>query len=132
MKIVIIGTGYVGLSNAILLAQHNEVIAVDILQNKVDMINRSESPVLDNEIAEYLRNKKLNLIATTDCDNALSGADYVVIATPTDYDPVKKCFDTTSVENAFENELRVNPTAIIIIKSTIPVGYTKSLRKNIV
>lgn len=129
MKIAIAGTGYVGLSNAVLLAQHNEVYAVDVIQEKVDLINSKKSPIMDKEIEEYLTTKSLNLTATTDAEVAYKGAKYVVIATPTNYDPVKNYFDTSSVESVIELVLQVNPDAIMIIKSTIPVGYTKSVRQ---
>lgn len=129
MKIAIAGTGYVGLSNAILLAQNNEVYAVDVIQEKVDLINSKKSPIIDREIEEYLATKDLNLIATTDAEKAYTDAEYVVIATPTNYDPVKNYFDTSSVESVIELVLQVNPNAIMVIKSTIPVGYTKCIRE---
>lgn len=129
MKIVVAGTGYVGLSNAILLAQHNQVVAVDVLEQKVKMINEKISPIEDSEIKEYLSTKKLDLTATVDGDTAYVGADYVIISTPTNYDEKLNYFDTSSVESVVENVLRVNPKAIMIIKSTIPVGYTEELRK---
>ncbi|MCI8636203.1 MAG: nucleotide sugar dehydrogenase [Eubacterium sp.] len=129
MKIAIAGTGYVGLSNAILLAQHNEVYAVDILQQKVDLINQKKSPILDKEIEEYLSGKDLNLTATTDAAAAYRNADYVVIATPTNYDPVKNYFNTASVEAVIGLVLETNPDAIMVIKSTVPVGYTRSVRE---
>lgn len=128
MKIAIAGTGYVGLSLAVLLAQHNEVTAVDIIPEKVEMLNHKISPIKDKEIEEYLAHKELYLSVTMDGEAAYSEADFVVVATPTDYDPVKNFFDTSSVENTIEYVLRVNPDAVIIVKSTIPVGYTKSLR----
>ncbi len=129
MKIAIAGTGYVGLSNAILLAQHNEVYAVDILQQKVDLINQKKSPILDKEIEEYLSGKDLNLTATTDAAAAYRNADYVVIATPTNYDPVKNYFNTASVEAVIGLVMETNPDAIMVIKSTVPVGYTRSVRE---
>lgn len=129
MKIAIAGTGYVGLSNAVLLAQHNEVCAVDIIQEKVDMIHRRQSPIIDKEIEEYLARKDLNLTATVDGAAAYKDADYVIIATPTNYDPVKNYFNTSSVEAVIELVMEVNPDAIMIIKSTVPVGYTKSVRE---
>ena len=129
MKIAIAGTGYVGLSNAILLSQNNEVVAVDILQEKVDMINNKKSPIVDNEIEEYLSNKELNLVATTDAYKAYEGAEYVVIATPTDYDPEKNYFNTRSVEAVIANVLSINPDATMVIKSIVPVGYTDKVRK---
>lgn len=129
MKIVVSGTGYVGLSNAIILAQHNEVKAVDIIQEKVDLINDKKSPIVDKEIKEYLATKKLNLIATTDALPAYKDADIVIISTPTNYDPNKNHFDTSSVEKVIELVLSVNKTCAIIIKSTIPVGYTETVIK---
>ena len=129
MKIAVAGTGYVGLSNAILLAQHNEVVAVDIIQEKVDLINNKKSPIVDKEIEEYLATKKLNLVATTDSLKAYKDADYVIISTPTDYDTEKNYFDIRSVEVVIANVLSVNPEAIMVIKSTVPVGYTKKVRK---
>lgn len=127
-KIAIAGTGYVGLSNSILLAQHNKVTAVDIVPEKVDMINNRKSPIADAEIEEYLASKNLDLIATTNAEEAYNDADYVIISTPTNYDPVKNYFDTSSVEAVVELVMKVNKNAIIVIKSTVPVGYTKSLR----
>jgi UDPglucose 6-dehydrogenase len=127
MKIAVAGLGYVGLSLAVLLSQHNEVKAVDIVRKKVDLINQKKSPIVDKEIEHYLAEKKLNLIATTDGNSAYSDAEYVIIATPTDYDPDINYFDTASVENVIEQVMQVNPAAIIVIKSTVPVGYTKSI-----
>jgi len=128
MKIAIAGTGYVGLSNAILLAQNNEVIALDIIQEKVDMINAKKSPIVDVEIEEYLANKELNLFATTDAYKAFEGAEYVVISTPTNYDPEKNYFNTRSVEAVIANVLSINAEATMIIKSTVPVGYTEKVK----
>jgi len=129
MKITITGIGYVGLSNAILLAQHNEVTALDIIQEKVDMINNKKSPIADNEIEEYLATKDLNLTATTDNEEAYKDADYVIISTPTNYEPGKNYFDTSSVEIVIENVLSINANAIMVIKSTIPVGYTEQVKE---
>ncbi|WP_164215836.1 nucleotide sugar dehydrogenase [Virgibacillus sp. YIM 98842] len=129
MKITIAGTGYVGLSNAVLLALHNEVIALDINEEKVNMINNKVSPIADEEIRQFLKERDLNLTATTDTTQALKEADFVVISTPTNYDPDQNYFDTGTVENVIENVLSVNPDAVMVIKSTIPVGYTESVRK---
>ncbi|WP_342539061.1 nucleotide sugar dehydrogenase [Sporosarcina sp. FSL K6-1540] len=129
MKITIAGTGYVGLSNAILLAQNNEVIALDIMQEKVDLINSKKSPIEDKEIVQYLATKDLNLKATTDVVVAFKEAEYVIISTPTNYDEMKNYFDTSTVEVVIQNVLNINPNAVMIIKSTVPVGYTESVRK---
>ena len=129
MKIAVAGTGYVGLSIATLLAQHNEVTAVDIVPEKVDMINRRQSPIQDEYIEKYLAEKDLHLTATLDAEAAYKDAEYVVIAAPTNYDSQRNYFDTSAVENVIETVLRVNPNAIMVIKSTIPVGYTVSVRK---
>ncbi|MFD1334538.1 nucleotide sugar dehydrogenase [Oceanobacillus iheyensis] len=129
MQITVAGTGYVGLSNAVLLAQHNKVIALDIIQEKVDMINNKKSPIVDEEIQTFLETKELNLKATTDSKVAFKDAEYVIISTPTNYDPEKNYFDTRSVESVIETVIGVNPDAVMIIKSTIPVGYTKSVRE---
>lgn len=129
MRITVAGAGYVGLSNAVLLSQHNEVIALDIMQEKVDMINNRKSPITDAEIEEYLATKNLNLTATTDDYQAFRNAEYVIISTPTNYDPDKNYFDTRTVEAVIEKVLSINPRAIMVIKSTIPVGYTEDIKE---
>ncbi|MCH5239707.1 MAG: nucleotide sugar dehydrogenase [Muribaculaceae bacterium] len=126
-KIAVAGTGYVGLSMATLLSQHNEVTAVDVVPEKVEMVNRKESPIKDDYIEEYLKNKKLNLRATLSPEEAYKKADFVVVATPTNYDPVRNYFDTSSVENVIETVVNLNPEAVIIIKSTIPVGFCRTI-----
>ena len=126
-KIAIAGTGYVGLSVATLLAQHNHVTAVDVIPEKVDLINSRKSPIRDEYIEKYLAEKELDLTATLDGAAAYADAEYVVVATPTNYDPVKNYFDTSSVEAVVDLVLNVNPDAVIVIKSTIPVGYCRSL-----
>ena len=129
MKIAVAGTGYVGLSMAVLLAQNNEVTAVDIIPEKVEMINRKISPIADKEIEQYLATKKLDLVATTDGESAYKDAELVIISTPTNYDPSKNYFDTSSVEKVIEQVMAVNGEAVMIIKSTVPVGYTESIRE---
>lgn len=129
MKIAVAGAGYVGLSIAVLLAQNNEVIAVDLIEEKVEMLNNKKSPIVDEEIEEYLAEKDLNLRATTDNYKAYSEADFVVIATPTDYDPEKNYFNTRSIESVIATVLSINSEAVMVIKSTVPVGYTKEVRE---
>ena len=128
-KIAVAGTGYVGMSIATLLSQHHHVTAVDIIPEKVDMINRKVSPIADYEIEEFLATKPLKLHATLNAKEAYSDADFVIIAAPTNYDPVKNFFDTSAVENVITQVMEYNPNAIMVIKSTIPVGYTESIRK---
>lgn len=127
MKIAVAGTGYVGLSNAVLLSQNNEVVALDVIQEKVKMINNKQSPIVDEEIEEFLSTKTLNLKATLSPEEAFKGAEYIIISTPTNYDEERDYFDTSSVENVIEKVLSINTNATMVIKSTIPVGYTKSI-----
>lgn len=127
MKIAVAGVGYVGLSNAVLLSQYNHVVAFDISEERVDMVNRRISPIVDDEIERYLKEKELDIVATTNAEEAFSDAEFVIVSTPTDYDPNKSYFDTSSVESVIETVLTVNPSATIVIKSTVPVGYTSSV-----
>ena len=127
MKIAVAGVGYVGLSNAVLLSQYNHVVAFDISKERVDMVNGRISPIVDDEIERYLKEKELDIVATTNAEEAFSDAEFVIVSTPTDYDPNKSYFDTSSVESVIETVLTVNPSATIVIKSTVPVGYTSSV-----
>ena len=131
MKVAVVGTGYVGLSNAILLAQHNEVIALDVIKEKVDLLNQKKSPIEDAEISDFLENKELNFKATLDKKEAYENAEFIIVATPTDYDPKTNYFDTSSVETVIHDVMQINPKAVVIVKSTVPVGFTEELKNRL-
>lgn len=131
MKVAVVGTGYVGLSNAILLAQHNEVIALDVIKEKVDLLNQKKSPIEDAEISDFLENKELNFKATLDKKEAYENAEFIIVATPTDYDPKTNYFDTSSVETVIHDVMQFNPKAVVIVKSTVPVGFTEELKSRL-
>lgn len=131
MKVAVVGTGYVGLSNAILLAQHNEVIALDVIKEKVDLLNQKKSPIEDAEISDFLENKELNFKATLDKKEAYENAEFIIVATPTDYDPKTNYFDTSSVETVIHDVMQINPKAVVIVKSTVPVGFTEELKSRL-